>query len=221
MSTPPHFRAVIFDLDGTLLDTLHDIADAMNAALAAQGFPTHAYAAYQRFIGDGMETLAHRVLPERTRNPETIQLMVAGMRAEYGRRWADKSKPYAGIDDLLRRLRELALPMAVLSNKPHDFTLQCIARMLPEHRFAAAFGSREGVPKKPDPAGALEVARLLRLAPEQCLYIGDTDTDMKTARAANMYAVGALWGFRSAEELSESGAQTLINEPLELLQLLA
>lgn len=221
MSNPGQFRAVVFDLDGTLLDTLHDISDSMNAALAARGFPTHAYGAYQRFIGDGMETLAHRVLPERARNPEMIHLLVAGMRAEYGRRWAEKSKPYAGIDELLRRLSELSMPMTVLSNKPHDFTLQCIVRMLPEHRFAAAFGSRDGVPKKPDPAGALEIARLLQLAPEQCLYVGDTDTDMKTARAANMYAVGALWGFRSAEELSASGAQTLIKEPLDLLKLLA
>jgi len=214
------FKAVIFDLDGTLLDTIEDLADSMNSVLAKNGYPVHDIEAYKYFVGDGVRNLVQRALPEDKRSPEEIDRSLAAMQAEYAERWANKTVPYPGITGLLDGLAEKGLRCAVLSNKPDASTKQIIDKLLSDWTFYPVFGERQGVPKKPDPAGALEIAHILGVRPEECLYIGDTGVDMKTANDAGMYAVGVLWGFRKKDELLENGAKVLVKEPSEILKLL-
>ena len=214
------FRAVLFDLDGTLLDTLEDIADSMNAALEARGFPPHDIARYKVFVGDGIATLAERVLPEARRTPDEIAATLARMGDEYQQRWNAKSKPYPGVPALLDALEERGLPMAVVSNKPHRFTVSCVEVLLETWEFAQIIGVDESTPRKPDPAGALRAARNLGVTPGETLYVGDTNTDMRTAVAAGMFPVGVAWGFRPVEELREHGAREILDRPADLLRLL-
>lgn len=211
------FSGVIFDLDGTLLDSLADLAESMNAVLNSLGVPPHAVEAYRYFVGDGIEKLAARVLPVQNREAENVARCVAGMRREYGRRWHEKSRPYPGIEELLASLAARRVRMAILSNKPHDFTREIVAHFFARHSFALVLGAQEDLPVKPDPRGALRIATALALAPDDLLYLGDTDTDMRTATAAGMHAVGVLWGFRSAKELAASGACLTISHPRQLL----
>ncbi|MCX6908944.1 MAG: HAD family hydrolase [Verrucomicrobia bacterium] len=213
------YKAVLFDLDGTLLDTLEDLADSMNASLARVGAPPHPVANYRYFVGDGVLTLCHRVLPADRRDEATIKAAAAAMRDEYGQRWAAKTRPYPGIPELLDALTARGVAMAVLSNKNNDFTKLCVEKLLGRWRFDAVQGLDETIHKKPDPSGALSVAQRLKLAPADFLYLGDTNTDMKTAVAAGMFPVGALWGFRTAEELTTHGAKVLIAQPMDLLAL--
>ncbi|MEN6458979.1 MAG: HAD family hydrolase [Thermoguttaceae bacterium] len=215
-----NYRAVLFDLDGTLLDTLTDLADSTNAALRSLGFPTHPRESYQQFVGDGVERLIQRALPVERRDAATVAACGRCMRKEYGDRWAATTRPYAGIPELLDRLTDRRMPMAVLSNKPEEFTRLCVAQLLPGWKFAAVVGAGPALPKKPDPSGARQIAAELGVAPGECLYLGDTNTDMQTAAAAGMFAVGALWGFRTADELAASGARVLLKSPLDLLPLL-
>lgn len=210
------YKAVLFDLDGTLLDTLDDLANAGNRVLAARSLPVHPVAAYRYFVGDGMATLVERILPPELRNAEEIAETVAAFQREYAANWDAHSAPYSGIAEMLDALVAGGLRLAVLSNKPEDFTRLCVERLLAPWSFAPVFGQRAGVPKKPDPAGALAVARELCLSPEEILYVGDTSIDMHTARAAGMNPVGVLWGFRGAEELQAAGAAMLISQPAEL-----
>jgi len=213
-------RALIFDLDGTLLDSLEDLADAMNHVLGAAGLPTHAVAAYRYFVGDGIEMLVRRALPEGAADDATVARTVAAMGEEYDRRATRKTRPYPGIPELLDALFARGLPVAILSNKPHEATRQVVERLLPRWAFAAVRGARPEVPKKPHPAGALELASHLGVPPQDFLYLGDTGTDMRTARGAGMRAVGVLWGFRPAEELTAAGAEALVAAPGDLLPLL-
>ena len=142
------------------------------------------------------------------------------MRDEYARCWADKTRPYDGVADMLAGVSARGLRLGVLSNKPDDFTKLCVARLLPECRFDVVRGARPSVPLKPDPGAAMGIADELGIAPGAFAYVGDTGTDMKTACAAGMYPVGVLWGFRTADELTASGAAVLIENPTDLLPLL-
>jgi len=213
-----NFKALLFDLDGTLLDTLEDLAESMNMVLRTMHCPTHAVAAYRYFVGDGMKTLALRVLPPDRQDQHSINLCLKGMASEYGRRWHEKTRLYKGIPQLLTALQESGLRLTILSNKPDDFTKNCVKYFLSRWSFAAVEGAKSGVPKKPDPAGALTIAQALKLEPEEFLYLGDTNTDMQTASSAGMYPAGALWGFRTAPELKNSGAKLLLKSPEELLK---
>lgn len=214
------FKGVIFDLDGTLLDTLEDLADSMNMVLARMGLSGHDLEAYKFFVGDGVEMLVRRALPITHLDDTTVARSVAEMREEYGRRWWLKTRPYEGVPELLDGLKEKGVKMAILSNKPDDFAKMTSKRLLPHGRFDLVLGERPGIARKPDPAGALEVAECLGLPPEAFIYVGDTGTDMQTAVAAAMFPVGALWGFRPAGELMANGARALIRRPLELLDLI-
>lgn len=214
------YEAVLFDLDGTLLDSLKDLADSMNSALKSMGFPIHAVEKYKYFVGDGMYKLILRTIPQDIRDESIIKECLAKMNYEYGKRWADTTRPYDGISELLDRLDGMSIKKAVLSNKPHDFTKLIVDKLLSKWRFDVVLGQREGIPKKPDPAAALEIADKLDIPPKKFLYLGDTNTDMKTANAAGMYAVGVLWGFREADELTENGARVLIKSPMDLLDIL-
>lgn len=215
------YKAVLFDLDGTLLDTLEDLADSMNAVLAGRGWPGHSVQAYKYFVGDGVINLARRVMPQGHRSDESLPAkLVAEMAKQYANRWDAKTRPYDGIADMLTSLTDRGLAMAVLSNKPNDFTLLCVEKLLASWKFDAVQGVADGVEPKPDPAGALKVAETMGLKPAEFLYLGDTNTDMQTAVSAGMYPVGALWGYRTAGELTANGAKTLIKHPTELLFLL-
>jgi len=214
------YDAVLFDLDGTLLDTLADLADSGNWALGQLGFAEHPTESYKYFVGDGVENLARRALPAGRSDAATVARCAELVREAYARRWAEKTRPYRGIPELLDALVMRGMPMAVLSNKPDDFTRLCVERLLPRWRFAEIVGARASLARKPDPAGALLIAERLGVAPAEVLYLGDTNTDMQTAVAAGMFPVGALWGFRTADELTASGAQRLVGSPRELVELL-
>jgi len=213
-------QAVVFDLDGTLLDTLEDLCNAVNRVLRKHGFPLHPLDAYRYFVGDGVRVLFERALPGPHRDEATLRTCITEFREDYAVHWNVATRPYGGIPELLGTLAARGVPMAVLSNKPHDTTVKCVAGLLGGWTFHPVFGQREGVPKKPHPAGALEIARTLGLQPERFLYVGDTGTDMMTAAAAGMKPVGALWGFRPELELREHGASVCIAAPADLLSLL-
>jgi phosphoglycolate phosphatase len=216
-----NYKAVIFDLDGTLLDTLEDIACSMNAVLSNAGFPTHTVKAYRVFVGRGIANLVQRALPEECRNEIVVQQHVCAMVDEYGRRWADHTRAYPDIPELLRGLTARKVKMAVLSNKMDNFTKEMVKTLLGDWQFEAVLGAQPAMPQKPDPAGAFLISRQCGVRPEECLYLGDSNIDMQTAVTACMQAIGALWGFQTADQLLAAGAQKLIAKPLELLTLLS
>jgi phosphoglycolate phosphatase len=214
------YKAIMFDLDGTLLDTLEDLGNSMNSVLEQYGFPKHPLEAYKYFVGDGVENLVLRAIPEGKRDQTTLTCCVAAMREEYGRRWMEKTHPYPGIPQLLDALTEHNIKMAIFSNKQDEFTQVTVNKYLSKWQFETVVGARPSVPKKPDPTVPLKIAQKMGVAPAAFLYVGDTNTDMQTANAAGMHAVGALWGFRQADELLSSGAMVLVKEPSDILQLL-
>jgi len=213
------YRAILFDLDGTLLDSLADLASAANRVLAARGLPVHPEGAYRFFVGDGLATLVERILPPSRRNPALVAETMAAFEADYGHNWQVRTRPYAGIAAMLDALVAGGMSLSILSNKPDGFTRLCAERLLPQWRFVPLLGQRPGVPKKPDPTAALAIAAHLGLSPAAILYVGDSGVDMQTARGAGMDAVGVLWGFRSEDELRAAGAHHLIAQPHELLPL--
>jgi phosphoglycolate phosphatase len=215
-----NFHAVLFDLDGTLLDTLDDLADSTNFALRQLGFPEHPAESYKLFVGDGMEKLIRRSVPEDRCDPATLAKCISVMREQYAVRWAEKTRPYDGIPDLLDALTSRGVRMAVFSNKPDEFTQLCVARLLAGWHFEIVLGADPTLPKKPDPAGARQIAERFHVEPAEVVYLGDTGTDMQTAVAANMFPVGGLWGFRTADELIANGARLLLQKPLDLLRVL-
>lgn len=219
MTKPSRAKAVLFDLDGTLLDTLQDLATSGNEVLAGRGLPPHPLDAYRIFIGNGMVNLARDVFPPEMR-PETEEEIAAVLeeyRTAYSRNWKNTTVPFPGISEVLDRLAADAVPIGVVSNKAHDFTLQCVEAFLDAWKWDVLIGAREGHPRKPDPAGALEAAAVLGIAPEDCLFVGDSDVDMMTARNAGMRAIGVTWGFRPVEELLQAGAEVILGSPEELL----
>jgi phosphoglycolate phosphatase len=213
------FKAVVFDLDGTLLDTLADIGEAVNTALASLGLPQHPISAYRYFVGEGIDVLAQRVLPDNRKSEADVAACLAAINREYGAGLLVRTKPFDGITDVLAALRQKKILLAVASNKPHELALRSVAANFASGLFSAVLGERKGIPAKPDPAIALEAASLLSVNAEQCLYVGDSGIDMKTAVNAGMYPVGVLWGFRTADELCAAGAKVLIKKPAEILAL--
>jgi phosphoglycolate phosphatase len=215
------FQAVLFDLDGTLMDTIEDLAGAMNVALAAFGFPACSVAQCKYFVGDGVRNFVIRALPEDKRGDSELIAKVSKIyRDAYDKGWAVKTRPFDGIPELLDGLAARGLKMVVFTNKPDDVAKLMVAKLLPDYHFDDVVGAREGKPHKPDPTVPLELAGKLGVPPAQFVYIGDTNTDMQTANAAGMFPVGALWGFRTADELKANGAKVLIAHPTELLKLI-
>ena len=209
-------QAVLFDLDGTLTDTLADIADAMNRALERNGLPGWETDEYRYLVGNGVKILTERAVRDR-------QDKAARVARDY-QEWYEthnrvRTKPYDGIPELLRELNARNIPVCVLSNKPDADTRSVVAFYFPEIRFAKVAG-QTSLPVKPDPAGALETAKGIGIPPEAFLYLGDSGVDMQCARAAGMHPVGVLWGFRTADELTQNGAEFLISAPSELITLL-
>ncbi|RPH51420.1 MAG: HAD family hydrolase [Desulfobacteraceae bacterium] len=212
------FKAVIFDLDGTLLDTIDDLADSMNSVLERHGFPEHGIDKYKYFVGDGIDVLVRRALPIPCGDESFIEECITQMKREYDLRWADKTRPYDGVPELLDAFSASGARLSILSNKPHGSTCVVVSKMLANWKFEMVVGARDGVPKKPDPSSAISISESFGLATGEFLYIGDTGTDMKTAVSAGMFPAGVLWGFRPAGELVEAGARILVRYPADLLQ---
>lgn len=215
------YKAVLFDLDGTLLDTLDDLAAAANRVLAAKDFPTHPHDAYRWFIGDGSAVLMERALPIAVRTPEMIQTCLKELLDDYGQNWHVVTQPYDGILELLHMLETRKIHMGIVTNKPHSYTLLTIDYFLSHVAFDPILGQRDGVPKKPDPQQALSAAQTMGVQPSDCIFLGDSGVDMLTARNAGMTGVGAAWGFRTEQELRETGAHHVIQHPLNLFEILS
>jgi len=211
------YSAVIFDLDGTLLDSLADIAAAANQVLASRQFPTYDVRTYRNLVGNGVNVLMERALPTTHQTPATVAAASAQFRQIYAETWNLTTQPYPGILELLAALDEQKVSLAVLSNKPHANTMTCVDEFFDPDTFAVVFGQRPDVPCKPQPAAAWEIANTLEVDPAQCLFVGDSDVDMQTAVNANMTGIGVSWGFRSKDELLANGAQMVIDHPRELL----
>lgn len=216
----PKYKAIIFDLDGTLIDSLEDIADSMNIVLNKNGYPPHSYDDYRYLVGSGARKLVSSALPEERREDGHVDECHNLFKEIYNKNWDVKTRPYPGITEMLGGIAKLGIKTSVLSNKPDDFTKRCVKKFLPDILFEIVLGMRDNIPPKPDPAAALEIAAELEISPEKFLYIGDTAIDMKTANSAGMSAVGVLWGFRSREELIANGAKALAANPMEILDLI-
>ncbi|MFC1891288.1 HAD family hydrolase [Thermodesulfobacteriota bacterium] len=210
------FKAIVFDLDGTLLDTIGDISNSANNILERHGFPTHSFDKYRYFVGDGVPKLIERVLPGDGFSDKELRGYVREFLEEYDQHWKVLSRPYPGIPEMLDEMSRRDLKLAVLSNKPNDSTQMCVKEMLGNWSFDIVQGLSETIPPKPDPAGALMIAGSLGVPPEQMVFLGDTAVDMKTSVATGMFPVGALWGFRTEDELRSAGAKVLLNKPQEL-----
>jgi phosphoglycolate phosphatase len=213
-------KGIIFDLDGTLADTLTDIASSMNRVLQENGYPVHPVADYKFLIGRGLENLVAGSLPENSRLPSIISANLDSLIEDYRDNCLVHTHLYPGIEPLLFRLQDMGLKLAVFSNKADDLTRIIVKSLMPGIRFNKIVGARPDYPKKPDPSGARLICEFLNLSPEQMMYLGDSDVDMLTARGAGMLAVGVLWGFRTRDELLLNGADHLLNEPNELMALL-
>ena len=210
-------KAVLFDLDGTLVNSLFDLGASTNYALEKMGFPTHETEKFKIFVGDGMAKLIERALPESKRNKETINTTLRIFMEHYRAHYADKTVPYDGILDLLDKLTDVK--KAVISNKADEMVIPLTKKLLGE-RFDIVCGKKEGYPTKPDPTLTLEIIENLGVRPDECLFVGDSGMDMAVAKNAGCVAVGVLWGFREKEELKANGADYIVSHPLEILHIL-
>ena len=211
------FKAVIFDLDGTLLDTVDDLTDAANSVLGRFGYPERDRQTIQSFIGDGLRALMERALPESQRDEDIIQRCFELLKSAYAGCWTNKTHPYPEIPELLEGLLNSDVAISILSNKADDATQQIVAKLLSRWSFRIVLGAKAGIPPKPDPTAALTIAKMLVIPPQDIIFLGDTSIDMQTAAASGMYGIGALWGFRPADELIAGGARILLRNPPDLM----
>ena len=213
------YDGVICDLDGTLVDTLEDLADAMNRVLSAEQATLHSRATYKLLVGKGIRDLVGRALPADKRSEETIARCYEAMIADYGEHCLVKTRAYDGVAELVSGLRAAGAKLAVLSNKSDELTRRIVESLFDRGDFDVVMGARPGLPLKPDPAVALLISERLGVAPSRMVFLGDSGLDMLTATAAGMIAVGAAWGFRTKDELVENGASAVLDHPLGLLEL--
>lgn len=207
---------LIFDLDGTLVDSLQGIAASLNQALTASGLPTHPPAVVRGFIGNGARILIECATPPDA-SKDMLDTVEKAFKADYDSTWRVGTVVYDGITDLLETLQCRGYPLAVLSNKPHPFTEAMVSKMFPTIHFASVFGQRQGIPHKPHPAGAFEIASALQRHPENCAVIGDSTMDIETARNAGMRAIAVTWGFHDRARLAAAGADVMVDTPGELV----
>jgi len=218
-----HPRAVkpflIFDLDGTLVDSLRGIADTLNRTLDSHGLPGHSDANVRSFVGNGLRNLITRAAPQGA-EPALIDSLLALYRKDYELTWQNGSPPYPGIIAMLDELQRDGFTMAVLSNKVHDFTVKMVRDIFPSIHFAHILGQRDGLPHKPDPAGALQLADAIGASPENCVIIGDSTMDLETAANAGMRSIAVSWGYHDRRRLEAAGPGHIIDHPPELRPLL-
>lgn len=213
-------KLAIFDLDGTLLNTIEDLGHAANHALQAHGYPTHSIASYPFFVGNGVRRLIERVLPEDARTEATIDRLLVTFKEYYNDHNTDYTKPYEGIPELLSLLSSRGVAIAVASNKYQAATEKLISHFFPTLSFIAVEGQKEGVPVKPDPSIVFEILAKAKTPKADTIYIGDSGVDMETARRACVDSVGVTWGFRPEKELVENHADTIVNSPGDIAKLI-
>lgn len=214
------FKGVIFDLDGTLIDSLQDIAQAANHALKSHQLSTHSKEAYRYFVGDGMNALITRILPpERRTDADLLTKILHATRSRLAQAWHVETMPYDGIDPMLQDLSRTTLKRAVLSNKPHPMTQQAVEYFFPSAGLTPVMGVCDQVPPKPDTTGAKMIQKQWGFEPAEIVFVGDTKTDMTLASNAGFFSVGVTWGFRPRQELEAYGAQKIIEHPKQLLSL--
>lgn len=212
------YKAIIFDLDGTLLDTLEDLADSANHVLKEAGYPTRTIQEVRTFVGNGIRKLIERSVPENTPT-ENIDAVHKNFIAYYGEHCMEKTKPYDGIMELLPALQKAGCKIAVVSNKA-DYAVQILCDKYFKNTFDAALGEQTGIPKKPAPDMVYKVLNTLNLSPSEAVYVGDSDVDILTARNSNMDEIIVDWGFRDRTYLEEQGAKVLVSTPAELFNLI-
>lgn len=210
-------KAVIFDLDGTLLNTIDDLGNSVNFTLKKLGYPTFTIEEYKYKVGNGMRSLIERSLPKGHQNDGEIESALRIFTEHYKLHKADNTAPYKGIPELLKALKEKGIKTAVVTNKAHASAKPLIDEIFPD-MFTQVTGQKEGVPTKPDPTAVFNTMNALEVAPSECIFVGDSWVDMKTAKNCGAFALGVLWGFRKADELKENGADALIEKPEELLK---
>jgi phosphoglycolate phosphatase len=213
------YKAVIFDLDGTLVNSIKDIADAMNAVLIEKKYNTYSYEVYKTFVGSGLKKLVKRALPFDVSSEEEVNECLTQMLEVYSKNCINKTVPYEGVLDLLEELKKQDIKISILSNKEDSLTKKVAAALLPDI-ISPVLGLKEEALKKPNPKVALQISEEIGINPEETIYVGDSDVDMQLAKNARFLPVGVSWGFRSKEELIENGATTVLNIPADLLQLL-
>lgn len=214
-----NYKAVVFDLDGTLINSVDDLGSAVNRTLQANNLPTHELGEYNKFIGDGAEMMVKRALPEDKRDEETVKKCLKQFLDDYFENYTVHTKPYPGISSLLDALEKKNIKFAVLTNKPNAVSQKIVEELFPDRHFELVVGQKEGLARKPDPSGALLISKTLRIKPEDIVYLGDSGVDMQTAKSAGMLPVGVLWGFRDFDELKSNGADILIDKPTDILKL--
>lgn len=212
-------HGLILDLDGTLVNSLEGITASLNRALAAAGLPLHPPEKVRTFIGNGARALVQRAAPA-TSDTALLDQLENSFKADYDLTWPTGTFAYDGISELLERLQSLGFSLAVLSNKPHPFTTAIVAKIFPGIRFEAVVGQRRGIPHKPDPGGALDIAASLGIAAGDWTVIGDSTMDLETARNAGMQSIAVTWGYHDRENLLAAGAEQIADDPLELLGLI-
>ena len=210
-------KLFVFDLDGTLLDSINDIAFSMNHVLAENGFPTHPRDAYYYFVGNGARLLMERALPEQARTAAQVASLLPAFMSFYDRHKADRTRPFEGLMPTLEKLQAEGALFAVASNKPHEVMPELMRHYFPDIRFAVILGHRKGHPIKPDPEIVFDILSATGVRKEEVLYVGATAVDVQTAHAAGLRMAGALWGFRTRQELAEAGADLLLEKPESLL----
>ena len=212
-------KLVIFDLDGTLLNTIEDLGQAANYALELGGYATHSMASYPYFVGNGVRRLMTRVLPEDARDDETVDRVLGDFLKHYDEHCTDYTKHYNGMPELLQDLRDMGVGIAVASNKYQKAVDKIITHFFPDIPFIAVEGHREGVNVKPDPSVLFAILAKAGVAKADCLYVGDSGVDMEAGRRACIDTVGVTWGFRSKKELVEYYADAIVNNPIDILDI--
>jgi phosphoglycolate phosphatase len=215
------FGCVIFDLDGTLVNTIADIAESMNQALESHDFPPLSLDAYMEKIGWGIKRLAFLALPPSAQNGETVEAVAAAASRFYAERPLVHSKAYPGIPELVTELRQKKIKTAVLTNKPDPVAKLVINGLFTPPAFDCIWGDQAGRPRKPDPASTWEILMNLDRTPRETIFVGDSEIDIETAHAADCHALGVSWGFRDRTVLERAGADRIIDRPEELLELIA
>jgi len=212
------YKAVIFDLDGTLVNSIKDIADAMNVVLEKRNYPIYDYKTYKTFVGSGVRSLVVKALPAENPKNEEVESCLNDMMQVYSKCCTKKTAPYDGVLDLLEKLKALNLQVCVLSNKEDTLTKKVASALLPDYLYPV-LGLKEETLKKPNPTVALQICETINVKPEETIFVGDTDVDILVAKNAKILPVGVTWGFRDEKELIKAGATYILKHPLDLIKI--
>lgn len=209
-------KGIIFDLDGTLINTIADIGGSVNSVLEDYGYPTHTMEEYKKMVGHGFMKLIQSAMPSGLSEEEYEEALVK-FTYYYDQLYMDSTHPYDGIIEMLKELQARGIKLGVNSNKRNDYANSLVNTLFKDIEFTKVIGSRKDIPNKPDPTSALEIIEVMNLSKDEVMYIGDGETDIKTGIAAGIKTIGVSWGFKGVEVLKNAGAKTIIDEPCEVL----